>query len=62
MYGVERLMAGILLGLAALAGLYIGANAHDGAFSFFGLLLFLFAVMMLFRFIALTTGKKEVQP
>lgn len=62
MHGVEKLIAGILLGLAALAGLYIGAHAHDGAFTSFGYLLFLFAVMMLFRFIALVTGKEEVQP
>jgi hypothetical protein len=61
MHGLEKLIAGILLGLAALAGLYVGANAHDGPFSFFGMLLFLFAVMMLFRFIALVTGKAETK-
>lgn len=59
MRGVERMFAGILLGVAALVGLFIGAKAHDGGFAFFGYLLFLFAVLMSFRFIALVTGKGE---
>jgi hypothetical protein len=61
MFGLEKFFAGAVLALAALIGLFISANAHDAAFSFFGMLLFLFAVMMLFRFTALITGKKDVQ-
>jgi hypothetical protein len=62
MFGLERYVAGVLLALAALTGLFISANAHDGAFSLFGYLLFLFGVLMLFRFVALVTGKGEAQP
>jgi len=59
MFGLERLIAAILLGVTAVAGLFIGANAHDAGFTFFGYLLFLFAVLMLFRYVALLTGKEE---
>jgi hypothetical protein len=62
MFGLEKVFAGIVLALAALTGLFIGANAHDTAFTLFGDLLFLFGVLMLFRFVALVTGKSEVQP
>jgi hypothetical protein len=62
MYGLEKFFAGIVLALAALIGLFISANAHDGAFTFFGYLLFLFGVLMLFRFVTLVTGKGETQP
>ena len=62
MFGLEKVFAGIVLALAALTGLFIGANAHDAAFTLFGYLLFLFGVLMLFRFVALVTGKSEVQP
>lgn len=62
MFGLEKFIAGVVLGIAAVTGLFISANAHDTGFSFFGYLLFLFAVLMLFRFIALITGKEETQP
>jgi hypothetical protein len=62
MYGIEKLFAGIVLAVAAVIGLFISANAHDAAFTFFGYLLFLFGVLMLFRYIALLTGKGEAQP
>jgi hypothetical protein len=62
MFGLEKLLAGIVLSIAALLGLFIGANAHDSGFAFFGYLLFLFGVLMLFRFIALITAKEEPQP
>ena len=62
MFGLEKFFAGIVMALAALIGLFIGANAHDAAFSFFGMLLFLFGVMMLFRFIAVVTGRGESKP
>lgn len=62
MFGLEKFFAGILLAVAALVGLFISANAHDVGFTFFGYLLFLFGVLMLFRYIALLTGKGEAQP
>lgn len=62
MFGLEKFLAGIALAVAALTGLFISANAHDGAFTLFGYLLFLFGVLMLFRFVALLTGKGEAQP
>jgi len=61
MFGLEKFLAAAVLGLVALLGLFIGANAHDSGFSLFGYLLFLFGVLMLFRFIALVTGKEESQ-
>ncbi len=62
MYGLEKFLAGIVLAVTALAGLFISANARDAAFSFFGYLLFLFGVLMMFRYIALLTAKGETQP
>ena len=61
MFG-SKFLAGIVLAVAALVGLFISAKAHDAAFTFFGYLLFLFGVLMLFRYIALLTGKGESQP
>jgi hypothetical protein len=61
-FGLEKLIAGIVLSVAALIGLFISANAHDAGFTFFGYLLFLFGVLMLFRYIALLTGKEESKP
>jgi len=62
MFGLERFFAGILLAVMTVIGLFISANAHDAGFTFFGYLLFLFGVLMLFRFIALVTGKGESNP
>ena len=62
MFGLEKLIAGIALSVAVVIGLFISGNAHDGAFALFGYLLFLFAVLMLFRYVALLTGKKESKP
>ena len=61
MFGLEKLIAGILLTLAAIIGLFISANAHDVGFTLFGYLLFLFGVLMWFRYVALLT-KKESNP
>lgn len=61
MYGLEKLIAGVLLALAAIVGLFISANAHDAGFTFFGYLLFLFGVLMLFRYVALLTGEGETK-
>lgn len=62
MFGLERLIAGILLAVATLLGLFISANASDTGFTFFGYLLFLFGVLMLFRYVALLTGEEETKP
>lgn len=61
MYGFGKLLAGIVLSVTGLIGLFISANAHDPGFTFFGYLLFLFAVLMLFRYVALLTGEGESQ-
>jgi hypothetical protein len=62
MFGLEKFLAAIALTIMAVLGLFIGGNAHDSGFAFFGYLLFLFGVLMLFRFVALITGKRETQP
>ena len=62
MFGLEKFLAGVVLAVTTLIGLFISANAHDSGFAFFGYLLFLFGVLMLFRYIALLTGKEETQP
>lgn len=62
MFGLEKFFAGIVLAITAAIGLFISANAHDAAFTFFGYLLFLFGILMLFRYVALLTGKEETQP
>lgn len=62
MFGLEKFFAGIVLAVTAAIGLFISANAHDVAFTFFGYLLFLFGILMLFRYVALLTGKEETQP
>ena len=62
MFGLEKFLAGVVLAVTTVTGLFISANAHDSGFAFFGYLLFLFGVLMLFRFIALLTAKGEIQP
>jgi hypothetical protein len=62
MFGLEKFLAGAVLAVSTLAGLFISANAHDSGFALFGYLLFVFGVLMLFRFIALLTAKGETQP
>lgn len=62
MFGLEKFLGGVVLTITTVLGLFISANAHDAAFTFFGYLLFLFGVLMLFRYIALLTGKGETQP
>lgn len=61
MFGLEKFLAGVVLAITTVIGLFISANAHDAGFTFFGYLLFLFGVLMLFRYIALLTGKGETQ-
>ena len=62
MIELQRWLGGILLGLVGLVGLYISAHAHDGGFSFFGLLLAVFSVLMFFRLIVLVTEAGENHP
>jgi hypothetical protein len=62
MGGLMRWLGGILLGLTGLIGLYISANAHDSGFSFFGLLLSLFSIFMLFRLIVFVTETEGNHP
>jgi hypothetical protein len=59
MYGFDKMLGGIVLVVVAFAGLFISANTQDSVFALFGYLLFLFGVLMLFRFIAVVTGKGE---
>jgi len=59
MVELQRWLGGTLLGLAAIIGLFISAHADDSGFAFFGALLSLFGVLMLFRLIALATASPE---
>ena len=52
-------ITGALMGLISLFGLILARLAVDGAFHFFGLLLFLFGVLMVFALIAATVGRRE---
>lgn len=52
-------ITGALMGLISLFGLILARLAVDGAFHFFGVLLFLFGVLMIFGLIAKTVGHKE---
>jgi hypothetical protein len=61
MFGLEKFLAGVVLAIMAVVGLFISANADDSGFAFFGYLLFLFGVLMLFRYVALLTAKGETQ-
>ncbi len=50
-----------ILTLVGLIGLDMSANASDGTFYYLGLLFAGFAVLMLFRLIAITVAAKEGQ-
>ena len=62
MFGLEKFFAGLVLAVTTVLGLFICANTRDAGFAFFGYLLFVFGVLMLFRYVALLTGKGETQP
>ncbi len=62
MFGLEKFLAGLLLAATTVLGLFISANTRDAGFALFGYLLFVFGVLMLFRYVALLTGKEEPQP
>ena len=53
---IGKFIGGGVLAVIGLIGLGVSANAHDAAFSLFGLLLFLFAILVVFRFITLATA------
>ncbi len=55
---VGKFIGGGVLAVIGLFGLAISARAHDAAFSLFGLLLFVFAILVVFRFITLATAPK----
>ena len=54
-----RFIGGAILAIIGVLGLLLSARALDGAFSLFGLLIFGFAVLMLFRLIAISIDCKE---
>jgi hypothetical protein len=53
---IGKFIGGGILALAGIVGLGVSAHAHDAAFSLFGLLLFGFAILIIFRFITLATA------
>lgn len=55
---IGKFVGGGVLAILGLIGLGISARAHDAAFSLFGLLLFVFAIVVVFRFITLATAPK----
>ena len=55
---IGKFIGGGLLTVAGLFGLFISARTQDQAFSLFGLLLFVFAILIIFRFITLATAPK----
>jgi hypothetical protein len=55
---IGKFIGGGVLAVVGIIGLGISANAHDAAFSLFGLLLFVFAILVVFRFITLATAPK----
>jgi hypothetical protein len=48
-----------VLAIVGLIGLGLSAHAKDQAFANFGLLLFVFAIVIVFRFITMATAEKE---
>jgi hypothetical protein len=55
---IGKFIGGGVLAVVGLIGLGVSARTHDAAFSLFGLLLFLFAILIVFRFITLATAPK----
>jgi hypothetical protein len=55
---IGKFVGGGLLAVIGLIGLAISARTNDAAFSLFGLMLFVFAILIIFRFIALATAPK----
>ena len=59
MDGAGRFIGGAILVVIGIFGLAFSARAVDSAFSIFGMLIFGFAVLMLFRLIAISIDSKE---
>ena len=55
---IGKFIGGGVLAVIGLIGLGISARTQDAAFSIFGLLLFVFAILVIFRFITLATAPK----
>jgi hypothetical protein len=55
---IGKFIGGGILAVLGLIGLGVSARAEDAAFSLFGLLLFVFAILMIFRFITMATAPK----
>ena len=53
---IGKFIGGGLLAVIGLFGLAISARTQDTAFSVFGLLMFVFAILVVFRFITLATA------
>jgi hypothetical protein len=52
---------GAVMGLVALLGLFLASGARDGAFYYFGLAVFAFAVLFIFGMIVRATGQPARQ-
>ena len=59
MNGSGKWIGGGALAILGLFGLGISAHSDDPAFSLFGLLLFVFAIVVIFRFISMATAPGE---
>ena len=55
---IGKFIGGGMFALIGLIGLAVSAHTHDAAFSLFGMLLFVFAILIIFRFITLATAPK----
>ena len=55
---IGKFIGGGVLAILGLIGLAISARTHDAAFSLFGMLLFVFSILVVFRFITLATAPK----
>jgi hypothetical protein len=55
---IGKFIGGGVLAVIGLLGLAVSARAHEPAFSLFGLLLFGFSILVVFRFITLATAPK----
>jgi hypothetical protein len=53
---IGKFIGGGVLAIVGIFGLFVSARSHDAAFSMFGLLLFAFAILVVFRFITLATA------
>jgi hypothetical protein len=57
--GVGKFIGGGILAIVGILGLWLSARAHDGVFAVFGFMIFGFAVLMLFRLIAISIDAEE---